>query len=241
MIGLIWTALIWAVTKYHITGDPITVCVRKLKRLKSCLKEWSRSTFGDIFIKLEAQQQELLDIQCAAPSSDQPSQREAKLLEKINDTLKAQHILMSQKSHCHWLTNGDRNLAFFHRALQVRKGRSSITSLVINGVICKDIQQISSHLQEFYISLFRGERVSSDSLCYIENLIQSIISPEQNIIFTSNPTEAEVKMAIFDLSPDSAPGPDGFGGQFFQASWDIVKHDIVNVAGFFFPSKLIPA
>lgn len=48
-------------------------------------------------------------------------------------------------------------------------------------------------------------------------------------------------MAIFYLSLTSAPGPDGFSGVFFQASWSSISHDIYNVVGFFFSTALIPA
>lgn len=68
-----------------------------------------------------------------------------------------------------------------------------------------------------------------------------MITPRQNESLTCIPTEAEIKSAIFGLSPDSAPGPDGFGEKFFQVSWEIIKFDIINVVGFFFTSTLIPA
>lgn len=44
---------------FILANDPITLCIRKLKRLKIRLKEWSRGAFGNIFAKLNALQREL--------------------------------------------------------------------------------------------------------------------------------------------------------------------------------------
>lgn len=35
----------------------------------------------------------------------------------------------------------------------------------------------------------------------------------------------EVKEAVFLLDGDSAPGPDGFSGRFFQACWEVLSAD----------------
>jgi len=51
----------------------------------------------------------------------------------------------------------------------------------------------------------------------------------------------EIKNAVFDMNADGAPGPDGFGGHFFQHFWDIVGVDVVrSVQEFFYTGVLIP-
>jgi hypothetical protein len=40
-------------------------------------------------------------------------------------------------------------------------------------------------------------------------------------------TEAEIWVAIKDMPPDRAPGPDGFCGRFYRVAWEVIKHDIV--------------
>lgn len=53
------------------------------------------------------------------------------------------------------------------------------------------------------------------------------------------PNVDEVNEAIHRLSPNSAPGSDGFTGHFFRGCWEIVKYDIVNIVqGFFLGDHL---
>ena len=39
-------------------------------------------------------------------------------------------------------------------------------------------------------------------------------------------TMDELKQVIFSTNPNSAPGPDGFGGMFYQSCWNIIKFDL---------------
>lgn len=54
------------------------------------------------------------------------------------------------------------------------------------------------------------------------------------------PDEEEIKKDIFDLNAssslnaNSSPGPNEFGGAFYQNCWDIVKVDLVNLIQHFF-------
>ena len=43
-------------------------------------------------------------------------------------------------------------------------------------------------------------------------------------------TEEEIRVAVFGLNEDKAPGPDGFPLAFWSFSWDFVKEEIT---GFF--------
>ncbi|CAA7058134.1 unnamed protein product [Microthlaspi erraticum] len=72
----------------------------------------------------------------------------------------------------------------------------------------------------YFHAITRGRRVVN-KLAVIEDknvaqAIQPCITPEMNETLISDPTPTEIKEALFSISPDKAPGPDGFSACFFQ-------------------------
>jgi hypothetical protein len=55
------------------------------------------------------------------------------------------------------------------------------------------------------------------------------VSEEENEVLTAPFSEEEVKMAVFDMEHNKAPGPDGFPANFYQFFWDVVKPDLMNL------------
>lgn len=209
-----------------------------------CLREWSKVAFGDVYMKLDSLQLELSNLQQRDLSSEHEGDflcKEKELLAEINHTLRQQQLLLMQKSRIHWLSEGDRNTTFFHRALRLFRARASLTSLMIDGEICSDSSIILNHIQDFYRNLFSDNGGDPNSLLYIREIMHSSVSRDQNQELTRTPNAEEIKKAVSDLSPVSAPGPDGFGGHFFQSSWNIICHDVINVVGFFFSTSFVPA
>jgi len=47
-------------------------------------------------------------------------------------------------------------------------------------------------------------------------------------------TEDEVHAAILDMASDKAPGPDGYIGAFYKASWEVIKGDLLAAINYFF-------
>jgi len=58
-------------------------------------------------------------------------------------------------------------------------------------------------------------------------------------LLTSLPSADEIKNAVMTLNGDSAPGPDGYPGHFYQSFWRIIGPDVVNSTQFFFTSSSI--
>lgn len=122
--------------------DPITVCIRKLKRLKICLREWSRQAFGDVFTRLDTLEAELGQLQQRNFNNESEGEhqlQESDLMRQINELLRQQHLLLIQKTRAHWLIDGERNTEFFHRALRMARAKSNLSSIMIDGTICEDV------------------------------------------------------------------------------------------------------
>ncbi|GAU48100.1 hypothetical protein TSUD_133200 [Trifolium subterraneum] len=87
--------------------------------------------------------------------------------------------------------------------------------------------------------VFWKEKARDNGL--IEEVIPNLVDDHANNLLTTIPTHEEIFSAVKSLSKDSAPGPDGFGGFFFQTYWDIINHDVVNaVTQFFTDAWILP-
>lgn len=58
-------------------------------------------------------------------------------------------------------------------------------------------------------------------------------------MLTAIPSAEEAKFAVFSMNGCGAPGPDGFGGCFYQTYWDIVSEDVYKVVLQFFSKNWI--
>lgn len=63
--------------------------------------------------------------------------------------------------------------------------------------------------------------------------VKSTITDDMNDELTRSVTEAEVRMALFAMHPEKAPGPYGMTALFYQWFWDIVKEDVARMVNDF--------
>jgi len=135
-----------------------------------------------------------------------------------------------------WETGCYRNTKFFHRISKIKNKTKLISSLRIEEDIISDPQTIYNHIVNYYQTLFSTNFVLQDTLL-IEEVIPNLIDDNTNRLLTMMPSPEEIKYAVFDLNPNGAPGPDGFGASFFQTYWDIVHKDVTEVVTEFFQTK----
>ncbi|KAI5422034.1 hypothetical protein KIW84_045474 [Lathyrus oleraceus] len=84
----------------------------------------------------------------------------------------------------------------------------------------------------FIEELFWKEKSKEDNL--IEKVIPDMMNEQSNNLLTVLPSQEEIHNAVMILDKDSAPGPDGFGGFFFEHYCEIIKKDVIMVVTQFF-------
>ena len=63
--------------------------------------------------------------------------------------------------------------------------------------------------------------------------VSTSITGALNEDLTRPVTEWEIKLALFAMHPEKAPGPDGMTALFYQKFWDIVKKDLTRMVNQF--------
>ena len=80
--------------------------------------------------------------------------------------------------------------------------------------------------------------VSNES--FLQDIMGMEITSDQNEFLITSPSNEEIKAAVFSLSAESSPGPDGYNGHFFHRYWDVVQFDVQEAVRYFFSKERIP-
>ena len=133
--------------------------------------------------------------------------------------------MWQQRSRTHWLVSGDSNTKYFHNRASQRFRRNSISELRDpNGVLFSGEENASAMIVDFYSKLF-----SSSNPCDMESVVQHtkrVVSADMNDSLVEAFTKEEVEIALKQMAPLKAPGPDGMPPIFFQYYWDSIGDDI---------------
>ncbi|XP_019460143.1 PREDICTED: uncharacterized protein LOC109359903 [Lupinus angustifolius] len=115
--------------------------------------------------------------------------------------------------------HGDRNTSFFHRVAKVRQHTKALTMLKEGDNILTIHDDISTHVLAYFTALY----ASSNTIVpngLISSVIPHLVTEDDNFLLTKHPSNEEIRSVVFSMKGDGAPGPDGFGGCFFQAFWE---------------------
>ncbi|XP_048593215.1 uncharacterized protein LOC106393995 [Brassica napus] len=149
----------------------------------------------------------------------------AAALKELSHALKAEEMFWKQKSRVFWLREGDRNTKFFHALTKQRRARNKITQLLDeNGNIIEDDEGLVVIATSYFRQIFESSNPEEIEEALAQ--VPTTITGAMNDDLTAPVSEWEVKLALFAMHPEKAPGPDGMTALFYQRFWDIVKEDL---------------
>ena len=119
-----------------------------------------------------------------------------------------------QKSRSLYLKERDRNTRFFHCRATLRKRQNTISG-IRNQVEewCTDPEQIAEVFIDYYRDLFTSTNLQS--MLTILKSIPQLVTEEMNASLTDNLQAWEVEVALKQMAPLKAPGPNGMPPLFF--------------------------
>ncbi|XP_070021730.1 uncharacterized protein [Nicotiana sylvestris] len=144
-----------------------------------------------------------------------------------------------QKEGMLWFKDGDRNTKFFHAQVNGRRKKLKVSR--INNCLGNWIEEdhlIAEEALKFYKDQFTESEVHNafDILNHVPSMVESD-QHERLMALTSN---EEVKRAVMWLNGNSAGGPDGFTGSFYQTCREIIEEDVVGMVKALFCGQQLP-
>ena len=146
---------------------------------------------------------------------------------EVSDLLRLEEKMWQQRSHDHWMISGDRNSKYFHNRASQRFRRNKISELCnADGVLVSGDEGVSAMVVEYYTKLY----TSSDPIegGEVVQFIKPKVTEEMNRDLIGEFSRDEVEMAVKQMAPLKAPGPDGMPPIFFQKFWNIIGDDVVK-------------
>ncbi|XP_042479724.1 uncharacterized protein LOC122060674 [Macadamia integrifolia] len=225
-----------------IAGPPIVVLTSKLKRLKGVLKTWARSAFPHIERELEDAKTALNQIhdQIAREGmNDYLFASEADVKTGLVKALENHEKIWAKKVRIRWLKVGDRNSKYFHLSVKMRRNKNTIRVLKRpDGTMVEGQNQIGEYIVDFF-ERFHKEAPIETHADLLDN-IPKVLNQMDCYRLDSLPGNEEIRRAVWELDPDSSPGPDGFSGAFFCKCWSLVEVEVCNAVRQFFSTGYMP-
>ncbi|XP_052201561.1 uncharacterized protein LOC127807600 [Diospyros lotus] len=223
-----------------IPGVPMFQVVQKLKVVKNAMKTLNRSR-GHVSDRVSSLRNHLLRIQQRlqdTPHDPVLHQQELELNRDLLLALAQESDHFRLRARIRWSAEGDRCSRFFFQSMLSRRNNHRIMNLLReDGNLTKSKDEVADVLVSYFQNLYRpSSRNSPLSPTDVAPFIDKRLDHDQWTGLIAEVSAEEVKIALFSMGDDKAPGPDGFTAKFFKKSWEIVGADVVKAVQSFFAS-----
>lgn len=143
--------------KDDIVGKLGCVFSKKLKALNKKLKVRAKNKFGKleerinhwefIFEHLELKEENQF-------LSEKEIQQKDEAYGGGKMPMRDNELFWAHKAHCSWKSQGDKCTKYFHKVVNARKNLNRNSSLLIDGYLSEDIDEIKEHIVSFYKELY---------------------------------------------------------------------------------------
>ena len=161
------------------------------------------------------------------------------LEDEVNLLIDKEAIMWRQRSKTLWLSDGDKNTRFLHTKASQRLRGKYITKLYdANGRCCSRQYQICDTIVNFYKTLFTSEEPNNFE--EVIDTIPHVVTNEMNMKLEADFTIEEVEVALKQMAPLKAPGPNKMPSLFYQSYWSLVGSDVPTTILHYLNSGILP-
>ncbi|KAL2933269.1 hypothetical protein RDABS01_016388 [Bienertia sinuspersici] len=188
------------------------------------LSSWAKDSFGDIKKRLKEAEKNLKQLQGRQPDAMTLEQCNRWAME-INDLRRQVESYWHLRAKTNELRDGDRNTSYFHHKASARRKRNSIKGLYNDENEWKtEVQDVADVVTSYFQNLFASGPIANVEEATVG--LSRIITEDMNRSLNADPSNEEIKDALFQMHPRKAPGPDGMHALFLQKFWHIIGPDV---------------
>ena len=192
----------------------------KLKRIKEELKKLNRAEYSNIKLreeearcKLENDQEELR----REPLNTKMQLREQQSRGNYITIKKAYLSFLHQKARLLWLKEGDQNSSFYHKAIQGRRRRNRILSIMnTEGNRITDAEEVIRTFIKFYQEHLGFTMTNRKKIKKRVMAVGNFLNEDQQRSLVREYSKEDVKEIIVEIPNNKAPGVDGFTVSLFK-------------------------
>ncbi len=150
-------------------------------------------------------------------------------LKEIEDEKNKKIFILTQTAICE---SGEKPTKYFYKLLKKRKKANTISCLVTDDdkLLTSEIDKVN-HAKDFYKNLYtKTQDISQDQQNFFLNKVSRKLSAKQKADLDSPLKLEELSKALWEAKKGKVPSHDGFPAEFYLTFWDVMKHDILEVA-----------
>ncbi|XP_060202303.1 uncharacterized protein LOC132630744 [Lycium barbarum] len=216
-----------------------------MRALKDKLKEWNKTTQGNLALQKQSILNQLAKQEAIHEHralNEEEIYSKTALLVEFEEIAKKEEVAWRQRSRALWLKEGAKNTKFFHKTANSHRRFNNIDELNVDGQTIKNPEGIKKEIVEFYQKLY-SETESWRPTCGIRDGLR--ITEEENHMLQKEFENQEILNYVKLCAGDKASGPDRYTMDFFVHCWEVVGEEVIAaVKNFhdrcFFKKSLVP-
>ncbi|GAV67983.1 hypothetical protein CFOL_v3_11486 [Cephalotus follicularis] len=147
---------------------------------------------------------------------------------ELNDVLETEEIMWRQRSRVSWLKDGDINTKFFHSMASQRRRRNRIIGIKDeNGTWQEDENVYKRLISTYFHSIFLSSQPIE--LTRVLEHVDEKVSRDMNDTLNADFNRPEIELALRQIHPTKAPGPDVMAAIFYQKYCSTVEDEVVDL------------